>query len=792
MSTFDDPTSPFAPQPGPTADRAVGRDALLGQLIAGRYKPVEILGEGGFGVVYRAEQIEPVRRTVALKVIKPGMDSDAVLARFEAERQALALMNHPGVARVLDGGLIDPTSPTPASGRPYFVMEYVKGVPLTEHCDRHRLTLRARIEVFQKVCAAVQHAHSKGVIHRDLKPGNILVAFEDDEHQPKVIDFGVAKAINQRLAEQTVFTQQGMLIGTPAYMSPEQAEMTSQDIDTRSDVYALGVILYELLTGMLPLDNQTLREAGHFEIQRLIREVDPPRPSTRLATGVAAETVSRIATARRSEVRTLAGALRRDLDWVVMKCLEKDRTRRYSTPDALAEELGRFLSNQAVLAGPPSVAYRSSKFIRRHRVAVLTGATVAATLFIATAVSVRFGIEAQRAQKRETAARQQAQSERAIAEAVSAFLIDDLLEAVDPDLDGPDVRVAELLDRAAASAGTKFADTPQVGARMLATLGNAYLALGMNNEAEPLLRNAAQLHGSLGNTRDEIDAQTGLIETLWRRDRFDNAVALAERVLDDASELADTDPLRLKVLNQLAAAYKYSGRVAEAEPIYDTVLAGRRESLGEDAFETLQSIYNTAIITALKGINARSAGNEDEGNALLEESITELRAAHTACEKSLGRDHSLTLICLNELAMQLNRLNRVDDAEPIYRDLIDRMTTRLGDDHWRRNQALANFARLLQRNGRAAESLPMYEEVVPYYRRWLGPDSPRTITQVERLASVYEQLNRDEEAVELLETAYADTRSEPELAARVAASLAALHERGDRAAEAGAWRRLAD
>ncbi|MEO0588846.1 MAG: serine/threonine-protein kinase, partial [Planctomycetota bacterium] len=286
----------------------------------GRYRILEPLGEGGFGLVYRAEQAEPVRRQVALKVIKPGMDSKAVVSRFDAERQALALMDHPSVAKVYDGGVTD-------EGRPFFAMELVKGEPITTHCDRQKLGVRARVELFIRVCEAIQHAHHKGVVHRDLKPSNILVEYKDGNATPKVIDFGVAKALHQRLTEATIFTGQGQMIGTPEYMSPEQAEMSGTDIDTRSDVYSLGVLLYELLTGVRPFEAQTLRRVALAEVQRIIREVDPPRPSTRLS--AQADQAATIAATRRTEVKGLSGTLRRDLDWVIMKCLEKDRMRRY-------------------------------------------------------------------------------------------------------------------------------------------------------------------------------------------------------------------------------------------------------------------------------------------------------------------------------------------------------------------------------------------------------------------------------------------------------------------------------
>jgi serine/threonine protein kinase/Tol biopolymer transport system component len=324
----------------------------------GPYHTIGVLGEGGMGIVYLAEQHEPVRRRVALKVLKSGDAGSQVLARFASESQALALMDHPNIARIYDAG-------TTASGRPYFAMEYVPGIPITDYCDRNLLGFRERLTLFQQVCQAVHHAHQKGVIHRDLKPSNVLVMLQDGKPVPKVIDFGVAKAVNQRLTEKTLFTEIGMLIGTPEYMSPEQADLTGLDIDSTTDVYSLGVLLYELLVGALPFDSKSLRKAGCAEIQRVIRETEPPRPSARLSTmGEAAQEVARH---RRSDVRTLVRLLRGDLEWITMKALEKDRTRRYASASDFAADIGRHLASEPVAAGPPSLTYRLRKAVRRNR-----------------------------------------------------------------------------------------------------------------------------------------------------------------------------------------------------------------------------------------------------------------------------------------------------------------------------------------------------------------------------------------------------------------------------------------
>jgi WD40 repeat protein/serine/threonine protein kinase len=344
--------------------------------VIGSYKLLEQIGEGGFGVVFMAEQTQPVRRRVALKILKPGMDTRQVVARFEAERQALALMDHPHIAKVLDGG-------TTPSGRPYFVMELVKGVPITDFCDQHQLTPRQRLELFIPVCQAVQHAHQKGIIHRDLKPSNVLVSRHDATPIVRVIDFGVAKALGQELTDKTLFTGIAQLIGTPLYMSPEQAGMSDLDVDTRSDIYSLGVLLYELLTSTTPFDKERFKKVGYDEIRRIIRDEEPPRPSTRLSTlGRAASTVS---TNRKSDPGRLRQLFRGELDWIVMKALEKDRNRRYESASALAADVQRYLHDEPVLACPPSAMYRFRKFAGRHKAALVTATTVAAAVLLTVA-----------------------------------------------------------------------------------------------------------------------------------------------------------------------------------------------------------------------------------------------------------------------------------------------------------------------------------------------------------------------------------------------------------------------
>lgn len=373
----------------------------------GPYRVLSRLGEGGMGTVFLAEQQEPVKRRVALKVIKLGMDSKAVVARFEQERQALALMQHDGIAKVFDCGTSD-------RGQPYFVMEYVKGVPLSTYCDQNRLTLEGRIELIQQVCAAVQHAHQKGVVHRDLKPGNVLVTEDNGVRQIKIIDFGLAKAMGQKLVEATLFTEAGQIVGTPEYMAPEQADPTNQDIDTRADVYSIGVMAYEVLTGQLPFTTQQLRGGGMMEAQRVLREVDPPKPSTRLSQ--LGESASAIATARRMTPSALRRTLKSDLDWVVLKALEKDRARRYESADALSMDLQRFLDHEPVMAGPPSTWYRAQKLVRRYRTQFVSLALVLGALGAGLVLAVTAWDEAEAQRKQADEARETAVEEREKAE----------------------------------------------------------------------------------------------------------------------------------------------------------------------------------------------------------------------------------------------------------------------------------------------------------------------------------------------------------------------------------------
>src|ERR1035438_557056 len=457
------------PGPGGTVRFPVIPAEKLGDRI-GRYKLLQQIGEGGCGVVYMADQEEPVRRKVALKVIKLGMDTKNVIARFEAERQAVALMDHPNIAKVLDAGATD-------AGRPYFVMELVRGIKITDYCDQNNLSTRERLDLFIEVCLAIQHAHQKGVIHRDIKPSNILVTVNDGVPVPKVIDFGIAKATQGRLIDKTLFTAFEQFIGTPAYMSPEQAVMTSLDIDTRSDIYSLGVLLYELLTGKPPFDAKALLQAGLDAMRRTILEVEPPKPSARLSTMLDAERAT-TASHRQTEPPKLIHLLKGDLDWIVMKCLEKDRTRRYETANAVAMDLRRHLSCEPVLACPPSRLYEFQKTVRRHKF----GFAAAAALFTVLAIGVLVSAwQARRALQAEAVAKERL----AESQAVSKFMMGVFLSP-DPARDGRTITVAETLDRAVTNLDRDLGAQPALRAQLQATLGGTYYALGIYREAIPL------------------------------------------------------------------------------------------------------------------------------------------------------------------------------------------------------------------------------------------------------------------------------------------------------------------
>src|SRR5262245_40862440 len=553
-----------------TADKVVSeaRVAMAGEKPVdriSRYKLLQQIGEGGCGVVYMAEQEEPVRRRVALKIIKPGMDTKSVIARFEAERQALALMDHPSIAKVFDGGATE-------SGRPYFVMELVRGIKITEYCDEHSLTTEERLKLFIQVCAAIQHAHQKGIIHRDIKPSNILVTTTTEGAAlPVVIDFVVAKpTMNQRLTDKTLFTAFEMFIGTPAYISPEQAALTSADVDTRTDIYSLGVLLYELLTGSKPFDTIELLKDGIDEIRRVIREQEPVRPSTRLSKLSSAD-LTTVAQRRKSEPPRLIRTISGDLDWIVMKALEKDRARRYETANGLALDVKRFLDDEAVLARPPSKLYKFRKVVQRNKL-LFCGIGVIAMFLVASLVAVTASLAKERQARQEAeASGQRAQTEATRSQQVTKFL-EEMLEGVGPSaaLGRDTTMLREILDRTAERVGREMTNQPAVEADLRNRIGTLYQEIGNYPQAGEMHRAALAIRRRLfGSESLQVAASLNdLGVDLMAEYRASEAEAVVTEALAIRRRLlGDENAATAISLNDLGAIYRDQGKLIEGEAL---------------------------------------------------------------------------------------------------------------------------------------------------------------------------------------------------------------------------------
>ncbi|MBN1510320.1 MAG: serine/threonine protein kinase [Sedimentisphaerales bacterium] len=661
----------------------------------GPYKLLSLLGEGGCGIVYLAEQQQPVKRRVALKVIKPGMDTKQVIARFAAERQALALLDHPHIAHVFDAG-------TTKTGRPYFVMECVKGVPITEHCDRQKLSVEERLRLLLSVCEAVQHAHQKGIIHRDIKPSNILVAIEGDHAIPMIIDFGVAKALSQSLTDRTLVTEHAQMIGTPEYMSPEQAEMTSQNIDTRSDIYSLGVVLYELLTGVLPFEPQSLRAGGPDHIRRTIREEDPKTPSTRLSTISAAES-AKLAQLRRTDARTLSRRLHGDLDWITLKAMEKDRTRRYASAGEFAADIRRHLGNEPVLASPPSTIYRFRKFVRRNRILVGGIAAVLMVLVLGVLVSTIFAIRAERA--------------RAEAQLVTNFLNDNVLGSAST-IKGREATVIDVLNAAVAKLDEgKFRDRPLTEASIRFKLAYTYYDLGQYAVAAHHQKPVHSLYlEQLGENHAETNiALNWLAVFYYHAGRYREAEPLYKQVIEKVSQDKSGNLAKKELVwnANLGVTYAGLGRYEEAEQLVRpkveaTPGAGYGLHLGEIYRE--QGKYGEAERVLLESLNA---GHE----------MDEWKQEVQFCN-ALGR-------CMHELALLRLAQGRDEDAEELFKQGIDFGTVNLpGEDHpvtLRHVNGLATI-RIMQKQYREAEAL--LERALAGQTLKLGPDHPDTLKTI--------------------------------------------------------------
>ncbi len=770
MPDHNSPTQPFDDSSWPPPPHGSDPGTAPIDVQIGPYRVLEKLGEGGFGIVYLADQREPVRRRVALKVLKAGMDSAEVIARFETERQALALMDHPGIAKIFDAGMT-------TQGRPYFAMEYVQGVPITDYCDSARLGTPERLKLFIEACRAVQHAHQRGIIHRDLKPSNVLVALVDNAPVVKVIDFGIAKALTQRLTGSTVHTQAGLMIGTPEYMSPEQAGTGGLDADTRTDVYSLGVMLYELLTGLLPFDPGQLRKAGFAEIARIIRDVDPPNPSTRLSIVAQRAASEEIAHRRRTSTDGLRRVVRGELDWITMKALDKDRTRRYESPSALAGDVERYLAEEPVLASPPSATYRARKFIRKHRFGV---SIAAAFLLLLTGGLVTTSVLYRRAdQQRAIAETARADAGRESAKSRAALeFVAGMFGAVDPNTaQGREITVREILDTAAGRVGDELKDQPSVEASVREILGEAYHVLGKTTEAEREFRRTLALLDSTVGPSDKESLQTAhnLGAALLSSGKFAEARTLLERAVAGRRALyGEANADTLASLSMLAFAYQRNDDAASAERTVREALAGQEKLLGQGARDTIDTRNSLADLLDQQGRLKDAAAVAEENSRLAiqylgdtDTKTLEAKSIHASILRTLGNldaaeriardvvtskdrifgpEHPDALISQSMLAQILHEQGKNTDAEAIRRQVVDRATRTLGPDHPTTLSYQNNLAQLLHATARLEEAERIYRAVLDTRRRVVGPGNRDTLISMNNLGLLILDEHRPEEA----------------------------------------------
>lgn len=743
----------------PTRTMQMGQATL--DTTIGPYRLVAQLGEGGMGVVYRAQQLKPIRREVALKIIKPGMDSKRVIARFASERQALAVMDHANIAQVFDAG----TTPTRL---PYFVMELVDGIPITGYCDSKRLTIPQRVQLFVPVCQAIQHAHQKGIIHRDIKPSNILIKRQENQAIPKVIDFGLAKALSYESSEATMMTGAGTVVGTLRYMSPEQADWGRHDIDTRADVYSLGAVLYELLTGSTPLDH--LEDCSYVDTLQRIREEEPKSPSARVRRS---SELKSIAGLRQSDPARLPKLLDRELDWITRRALEKDRARRYETANGLARDLQRYLEGEPIEAAPPSAAYRIGKMVRKYRVWLATAAAFALLLIAGIIFSGWMAVRASRA--------------RAEAQAVNEFLEKDLLAQASaynqsanskPDAN---LTVRTALDRAAAAVEGKFATQPLVEASIRQTVGGAYVDLGLYPQAEqqyqrvleirrrelgeknvdtlasmaslaavyerrgnfkaaePLYRETLAVERRrLGDQHPAtLKTMNGLATTFLDEGEYAKAASLLEQVVPlDQRVLGERDLNTLRAMGNLAATYWMLNRYAQAEPLFVKTLELKRRALGDENPETLDTMTNLGSVYFFRG-------QYKDAEALYTKALAAYR-------RVLGDSHPNTINARNSLADLQSVRGEYTQAKENYQEALDGAQRGPGGEHPVALQTLAGLAALYELEGNLAKSSALYAKVLDTRRRVLGVEHPDTLENSIDLARAYLKQQKYVEAEALL------------------------------------------
>ena len=794
----DTPANKFD-APNATASLGMFAEQPGGQI--GRYKLLSILGEGGMGIVYLAEQKRTIRRQVALKVIKPGMDSKRVIARFEAERQALALLDHPNIAHVHDAG-------TTENGRPYFVMEYVKGLSITEYCDHHKLTIEDRLNLFRQVCLAVHHAHQKGIIHRDIKPSNILVSLQDDQAIPKIIDLGVAKALAQPLTERTLTTEDSQLLGTPEYMSPEQADMAIVDIDTRSDIYSLGVLLYVLLTGVLPFDYTTFRKGGIEHIRQVIRETDPKTPSTRLTN--LGEEAKKVAESRRTEIATLAKKLHKELEWIPLKAMRKERVERYRSASELADDIENYLKGAPLIAGPPSTVYRLKKFVRRNRALVTGIAAVMAILIVGIVVSTVLAIGQAKA--------------RAEAQAVSDFLRHSVLESLDSyRVGGRQITIRSVLDAASKSLNDekKLEHWPLAEADIRATLGFAYWSLGLYEQAASHDERALEIRRAHLSKEDTL--LQSIMETLgwvyFDQCRFKEAEKLFVEAVEANLGVEDEDnwwdaPISMNMLaslyivqgrfreaneyclkameivrshlgeplvsniHTLACCYYLQGRYKEAEEQFRKALEIGQRDLGKTDWHTLSMMrdfselccdlgrYDEAEQLLTNVMNFGRSSWDDEHPERLkimaslgwlyynqgqyEQAEDVLRSALKTAQQVLGDEHTTTANCMHRLGTVYLKQGQYDQAEPLLTNAWDVLCRLLSNDNWASLTVKNTLCKLYMARGHFAKAESLLIEALEISRRTLGDDHPLTLTTVNNLAIVNKEQAKYKDAEDLL------------------------------------------